>query len=68
MLMNMPCRIRLPDHDFAVGNRHLLCPSVVAVNKIDGSGHVGYSGETYIGIRSQKHNNSSAFSHHQDLQ
>ena len=52
--------------DFAVGNRHLLCPSVVAVNKIDGSGHVGYSGETYIGIRSQKHNNSSAFSHHQD--
>ena len=68
MLMNMPCRIRLPDHDFAVGNRHLLCPSVVAVNKIDGSGHVGYSGETYIGIRSQKHNNSSTFSHHQDLQ
>ena len=66
--MNMPCRIRLPDHDFAVGNRHLLCPSVVAVNKIDGCGHVGYSGETYIGIRSQKHNNSSAFSHHQDLQ
>ena len=41
---------------------------LVAVNKIDGSGHVGYSGETYIGIRSQKHNNSSAFSHHQDLQ
>ena len=46
MLMNMPCRIRLPDHDFAVGSRHLLCPSVVAVNKIDGSGHVDYSGET----------------------
>ena len=68
MLMKIQCRIRLPDHDFAVGNRHLLCPSVVAVNKIDGSGHVGYSGETYIGIRSQKHNNSSAFSHHQDLQ
>ena len=68
MLMNIQCRIRLPDHDFAVGSRHLLCPSVVAVNKIDGCGHVGYSGETYIGIRSQKHNNSSAFSHHQDLQ
>ena len=68
MLMNIQCRIRLPDHDFAVGSRHLLCPSVVVVNKIDGCGHVGYSGETYIGIRSQKHNNSSAFSHHQDLQ
>ena len=66
--MNIQCRIRLPDHDFAVGSRHLLCPSVVVVNKIDGCGHVGYSGETYIGIRSQKHNNSSAFSHHQDLQ
>ena len=44
--MNMPCRICLPDHDFAVGKKHLLCPSVVAVNKIDGCGHVGYSGET----------------------
>ena len=26
-----------------------------------------YSGETYIAVRSQKHNNSSAHSHHEDL-
>ena len=28
---------------------------------------VGYCGETYVAIRSSKHNNSSAFSHQQDL-
>ena len=55
--MNMPCRIRLPDHDFAVGNRHLLCPSVVAVNKIDGSGNdVGYSGEVKHTLASEVRN------------
>ena len=45
----------------------MLVPSVVGINRINESGKVGYSGETYVAIRSQKHNNSSAFSHHQDL-
>lgn len=59
--------MRLPDHDFAVGSRHLLTPSVAAVLRMDERGFVSFSGETYIGIRSQKHNNSSAFTHHEDL-
>ena len=68
MLMNMQCRVRLPDHDFSVGSRHLLCPSVIAHCKFDQTTNkVGYTGETYIGIRSSKHNNSTAFTHHQDL-
>ena len=31
ILMNMRVRVRLPDHDFKVGSRHLLTPSVLAV-------------------------------------
>ena len=59
--------MRLPDHDFAVGSRHLLCPSVVAVHRVKENNSIGYTGETYVAVRSQKHNNSTAFSHHEDL-
>ena len=41
-------------------------PSVLAECKIDKEG-VSYSGVTYIGLRSSKHNNSSAFTHQEDL-
>ena len=67
MLMNMNVRVRLPDHDFPVGSRHALVPSVMGINQINEKGQVGYSGPTYIAVRSLKHNNSSAFSHHEDL-
>ena len=67
MLMNMNVRVRLPDHDFPVGSRHNLVPSVMAVNRMDEKGKVSYSGETYVAVRSLKHNNSTAFSHHEDL-
>ena len=68
MLMNMRTKVRLPDHDFSVGTRHLLVPSVIAHCKGDPqTGKVSYTGETFIGIRSSKHNNSTAFSHHEDL-
>ena len=67
ILMNMRYRVRLPDHDFAVGSRHLLVPSVMAICEINPKTGVSYSGPTYIGVRSSKHNNSTAFSHQQDL-
>ena len=68
LLMNMRYRVRMPDHDFAVGSRHLLVPSVMAVCIMDpDSGQVTYSGPTLVRIRSSKHNNSSAFSHQEDL-
>lgn len=68
MLMNMQARVRLPDHDFSVGSRHLLCPSVIAHCQPDPqTGKIGYSGKTYVAIRSSKHNSSTAFTHHVDL-
>ena len=35
LLMNMRYRVRMPDHDFAVGSRHLLVPNVIAVCVMD---------------------------------
>ena len=67
ILMSMQSRVRLSDHDFPVGVKHLLVPSVMAECKIDLKLGVTYSGETYVAIRSSKHNNSSAFTHHEDL-
>ena len=49
--------MRLPDHDFAVGSRHLLVPSVMATCNIDKDGDK--DGDTDIAVRSSKHNNSS---------
>ena len=68
MLMNMRTRVRLPDHDIAVGSRHLLTPSVVAHCNVDPlTGKVGYTGVTKVATRSSKHKNSNAFTHHDDL-
>ena len=67
ILMSVRTRVRLPDHDFKVGSKHLLVPSVIAVCQIDPKVGVTYSGPTYIGVRSAKHNGSTAFSHAEDL-
>ena len=56
-----------PDHDFSVGSQHFLVPSMMARCKIEKDGGVSYSGETYISIRSSKHNNLLAFSHQEDI-
>ena len=72
LLMHMEYQVTLPDHDFVVGSRHKLIPSVVGDMKGDKSKHltndgVTYSGPTYITIRSAKHSGSSAFHHLQDM-
>ena len=67
ILMSMRCRVRLPDHDFKVGSKHLLTPSVICVCTIDPKSGVTYSGPTFVGIRSAKHNGSSALTHFEDL-
>jgi hypothetical protein len=66
-LMSMRARVRLPDHDFPLGARHLLVPSVMVECTITEEHGVSYTGETYVGIRSSKHNNSSAFTHQEDM-
>jgi len=72
LLMSMEYRVTLPDHDFVVGARHSLIPSVYAVLRVK-SEHIGkeeavtYSGPTYISIRSGKHDSSTAFTHGDDF-
>ena len=58
ILMSLRARVRLPDHDFKVGSKHLLVPSVSAICEIDQKLGVTYFGNTHIAIRSAKHNGS----------
>ena len=72
LLMHMEYQVTLPVHDFVVGSRHKLIPSVVGDMNVVKSKHltndrVTYSGPTYIAIRSAKHSGSSAFHHLQDM-
>ena len=60
-------QVRLNDHDFTVGGQHKLIPSVVAVCNVLEDGKVDYSGDTFIFIRSAKHDSSTAYSHHFDM-
>ncbi|UJR25996.1 hypothetical protein I4U23_007343 [Adineta vaga] len=63
MLMHLDYRVRLPDHDWTVAPRHQLTPSVYAGCMMTENNDVGYSGPTYIAIRSAKHDRSDANSH-----
>ena len=71
MLMHMQYRVKLPDHDWVVAAGHKLIPSVYAgiavdINVLGMPGAVGYSGPTYVAIRSGKHCSSTALSHCMD--
>ncbi|KAG5860711.1 hypothetical protein JTB14_029385, partial [Gonioctena quinquepunctata] len=73
LLMHMEYRIKLPDHDWVIAERHKLIPSVNAGIKITSSmlgqpQAVGYPGPTYIAIRSGKHSSSTANTHAQDFE
>ncbi|CAF1478065.1 unnamed protein product [Rotaria sp. Silwood1] len=67
MVMHLDYRIRLPDHDWTVAPRHQLTPSVYAACLLSEDGDLGYSGPTYIAIRSAKHEFSSAETHATDF-
>lgn len=72
LLMHMQYRVRLPDHDWAVADRHKLIPSVYAgvmiqENSFGDTAGVTYSGPTHVAIRSGKHSKSTAYSHARDL-
>ena len=67
LLMHLEYEVRLPDHDFVVGSRHKLTPSVYGVCTINSKGKVTYSGDTFIRIRSGKHDNSSVNTHAYDM-
>jgi len=72
MVMHVEYRVTLPDHDWVVGDRHKLIPSVYAGIIIKEKGYgskeaVSYSGPTFITIRSGKHSTSTAKSHARDF-
>lgn len=71
MVMSSVFRVRLPDHDFVIAPKHSLIPSVYAACCVtplkQDQGHVGYSGPTFVAVRSAKHDSSSAFSHARDF-
>lgn len=73
MLMHVEYKVTLPDHDWVVANKHKLIPSVYAGIEIKPNGlgkpeAVGYSGPTYIAVRSGKHSSSTAYSHGLDFE
>lgn len=72
ILMHMEYRVTLPDHDWVVGERHKLIPSVYAglIIKEKGFGSkdaISYSGPTFVTIRSGKHSSSTAKTHAKDF-
>ncbi|CAF1271257.1 unnamed protein product, partial [Rotaria sp. Silwood1] len=67
LLMHLDYVVKLPDHDFVVAPRHQMIPSVYAACFINKAGEVGYSGPTYIAIRSAKHDKSISANHRDDF-
>ena len=65
--MHIDYKVRLPDHNFVVGDRHKLIPSAYGVCNILPNGKVSYSGNTFIRLRSGKHDSSTAYTHAYDL-
>jgi len=68
ILMHLEYKVMLPDHSFVVGPQHKLIPSVYCVCEILKDGSLSYSGDTFIRIRSGKHDSSSALTHGYDLE
>ena len=48
LLMCLEYKVRLPDHDFPLGQRYNLIPSVYAQCDVLSDGKVSYSGKTFI--------------------
>ena len=67
LLMHVEYKVKLPDHDFPIGKRHKLIPSIYAACMKKDDGELCYSGPTYAAVRSGKHDTSSAGSHSEDF-
>ena len=67
ILMHMEYKVRLPYHNFVVGPRLTSIPSVYGVCEIKENSEFSYSGNTFIRIRSGKHDSSSSHTHAYDM-
>ena len=72
ILMRVDYKVKLPDHTFAVADKHKLIPSVHGICNIkadsfgEASGIKCY-GATYIAIRHGKHDCTTMFDHGKDI-
>ena len=67
VLMHLEYKDRLADHNCVVTQRHKLIPSVYGVCEVKPNGDVSYSGDTFIQIRSGKHDSSNPYTHAYDM-
>lgn len=67
LIMHLDYKVSLPDHNFVVASKHKLTPSVYGVCEITQKGDISYSGDTFVRIRSAKHDSSNAYTHAYDL-
>ena len=67
LLMHLQYKVKLLDHDFVVGPKHKLIPSVYGLCEITNTGDVSYSRDTFIRVRSGKHDTSNAYTHAFDV-
>ena len=68
LLMNVKYQVQLPDHDFVIATKHKLTPTVIGLREIKDTPiadrkAVGYSGPTFIQVKSLKHTRSNASVH-----
>ena len=68
LLMNGKYQVQLPDHDFVIATKHKLTPTVIGLREIKDTPiadrkAVGYSGPTFIQVKSLKHTRSNASVH-----
>ena len=67
LLMHVEYKVRLLYHDFVIGPQHKLIPSFYGICGITNTGDVSYSGDTFIRIKSGKHDTLDAYTHAFDV-
>ena len=63
LLIHMECKGKLLNHDFVIGLQHKVIPSVYETCTITNNGDILYGGDTFIRIRSGKHDTLNAYTH-----
>ena len=67
LLMHMEYQVKLFNHYFVIGPQRKLTPPVYGIYKITNTVDVSYSGDTFISIRSGKHDILNAYTYALDL-
>ena len=67
ILMHLEYKVKLPNHSFVATPAHKPILSVYAVCEITWKGEVFYSGDTFVRLRSAKHDTFNAFIHSHNL-